>query len=80
MRQAIVVPELGTKCAVVSVWYVKLGEKVYAGDRVVELLMGSATLDVNTEAGGVLVEHTARPDDRVETGQIVGYVETMDDV
>ena len=74
MRSPIVVPDLGMPNLVVSVWYVKPGESVYEGDRVVELLLGGATFEIAAPCTGTLAEQIARPDDRVTAGQVVGYI------
>ncbi len=74
MRSPIVVPNLGTPELVVSVWYVKPGEAVYEGDRVVELLLGGATFEIAAPCSGTLTEQSARPDDCVTVGQVVGYI------
>jgi pyruvate/2-oxoglutarate dehydrogenase complex dihydrolipoamide acyltransferase (E2) component len=78
MREPIVVPDLGWPKVALSVWYVKPGEQVYAGDRLVELLLGSATFDITATCGGTLVEHCARPADRLTAGQVLGYLERND--
>jgi pyruvate/2-oxoglutarate dehydrogenase complex dihydrolipoamide acyltransferase (E2) component len=75
MRDPIVVPELDCPAVILSVWYVKPGEAVYAGDRLVELLLGGATFDITAEYSGTLVEQCARPDDRLSAGQVVGFLE-----
>jgi pyruvate/2-oxoglutarate dehydrogenase complex dihydrolipoamide acyltransferase (E2) component len=75
MREPIVVPDLGSSDVVVSVWYVKVGEDVRVGDRVVELLVGAATFDVAAAVSGKLIERRARPQDRVQAGQLIGYLE-----
>lgn len=74
MREPILVPDLGVPIIVLSVWYVKPGESVFSGDRVVELLLGSATFDVAAPNAGMLDEQVAWPGDVVAPGQIVGYV------
>lgn len=79
MRKSIVVPDLDSSSIFLSVWYVKPGEKVYAGDRLVELLLGTATFDVTAACAGVLTEQRAWIDERVEAGQVVGYLETQGD-
>ena len=76
MREAILVPDLGVAEMVLSVWFVKPGEVVREGGRVVELLLGNATFDVTAPASGTLIEHSARSSERVSPGQIVGYLET----
>ena len=69
-------PALDVPSVAVSVWYVKPGEKVYEGDRLVELLIGSATFDVTAECSGRLVEQSALPDERAACGAVLGYLET----
>ena len=78
MHKPIVMPAVGAPTAVVSVWYVNPGERVYAGDRVVELLVGGATVDVSSPATGVLAEKWAYPDDRLAPGQVLGLVDESD--
>ncbi len=77
MRRPIVLPELGVTSAVLSVWYVGPGDWVYAGDRVVEVLIGGATFDVASPATGRLAEKTALADDPLSPGQVLGYVEEI---
>ncbi|MBI2805040.1 MAG: biotin attachment protein [Planctomycetes bacterium] len=76
MREPIVVPDLGTEQVVVSVWYVKPGEQVFRGDRLVELLLASATFDVTAPCAGILTEQYVAAEKPVRAGQIVGYLET----
>ena len=75
MRSPVVVPEVGAARPTLSVWYVRPGERVYAGDRVAELLLGVATFDVPAPCSGLFVERVARPDDPVAPGQVLGYIE-----
>jgi pyruvate/2-oxoglutarate dehydrogenase complex dihydrolipoamide acyltransferase (E2) component len=75
MRESIVAPDLGSVDVVVSVWYVKPGEAVFAGDRLVELLLGSATFDVAAPIAGTLIEQCVFPAERVTAGQVLGYLE-----
>lgn len=75
MRKPVVMPEVGAAEAVVSAWFVQPGERVYAGDRLVELLLGGATVDVSAPASGVLREKAVLPDQRVTPGQVLGYLE-----
>ena len=75
MREPILAPNLGSADVVVSVWYVKPGEAVFTGDRVVELLLGSATFDVAAPAPGTLIEQSALPAERVRAGQVLGFLE-----
>jgi pyruvate/2-oxoglutarate dehydrogenase complex dihydrolipoamide acyltransferase (E2) component len=75
MREPIIVPELGFADIVVSVWYVRPGEEVFKGDRVVELLLGSTTFEVTASASGTLIEQCAHPQERVTPGQVVGFLQ-----
>ena len=75
MLRAIVVPEVGAQAPRVSAWYAHPGEQVYAGDRVVELLLGAATFDVTAPCSGRLAERTAWVPDLVAVGQVLGYIE-----
>jgi pyruvate/2-oxoglutarate dehydrogenase complex dihydrolipoamide acyltransferase (E2) component len=75
MPTPILLPELGAGPAVLSVWYAETGEHVYAGDRLVEVLVGGATFDVSAPATGRLTEKLALPDDPLVPGQVLGVVE-----
>ena len=76
MHEPIVVPDLGWPVVVLSVWYVKPGEEVYAGDRVVELLLGSATFDIAAPCAGKLIDHCASITDRLTAGQVIGHIDS----
>jgi pyruvate/2-oxoglutarate dehydrogenase complex dihydrolipoamide acyltransferase (E2) component len=75
MRADVVLPELGTGPAVLSAWFADVGEWVYEGDRLVEVLLGGATFDVPAPATGRLAEQRARPNQAIATGQVLGVVE-----
>ena len=75
MREPIVVPDLGWPNVVLSVWYVKPGEEVYAGDRVVELLLGSATFDIAAPCAGRLIDRCAGIGEPLTVGQVIGFLE-----
>lgn len=75
MRRPVVMPEIGTTRAVVSAWFVQPGERVYAGDRLVEVLIGGATIDVSAGVDGTLLEKAVRPEQPVAPGQILGYLD-----
>lgn len=79
MLQPIVVPELNVPSIVLSVWYVKPGEKVYVGDRLVELLLGSATFDVTATEAGKLAEQCVWADEVLTPGQLLGYLQPSRD-
>jgi pyruvate/2-oxoglutarate dehydrogenase complex dihydrolipoamide acyltransferase (E2) component len=75
MRKPIVLPDLGAPTAILSVWFVDAGDPVYAGDRVVEILVDGATFDVSSPVTGTFAERLALPDDRLSPGQTLGTVE-----
>lgn len=75
MRKPIIVPELGVAAPILNLWLVELGEHVYAGDRMVELLADEATFAVSAPATGKLVEKVARIGDSLRAGQVLGQVE-----
>jgi pyruvate/2-oxoglutarate dehydrogenase complex dihydrolipoamide acyltransferase (E2) component len=71
----ITLPELGSPRPVLSHWYVGPGERVYEGDRVVEVLIPGATFDVPAPTTGVVVERLALPNDPLTTGQVLGTID-----
>lgn len=75
MPVPIELPDLGSSRAVVSVWYVRPGEKVYEGDRVLEVRIPGATFDVPSPATGHLAERRALPNDPVALGTVLGTIE-----
>ena len=74
MRASVVMPEVGSQPARMSVWFADPGELVYEGDRLVEVLVNGATFDVPAPATGRLAEKRAHPDDRLGPGQTLGLV------
>jgi pyruvate/2-oxoglutarate dehydrogenase complex dihydrolipoamide acyltransferase (E2) component len=74
MPTPILLPDLGTAPVVLSVWFAGVGERVYEGDRLVEVLVNGATFDVPAPATGRLTEKRAYPDDRLSPGQTLGVV------
>jgi pyruvate/2-oxoglutarate dehydrogenase complex dihydrolipoamide acyltransferase (E2) component len=74
MPTRILLPELGAP-AVLSVWFAGVGDLVYEGDRLVEVLIDGATFDVAAPATGRLAAQWALPDDPLAPGQALGVVE-----
>jgi 2-oxoglutarate dehydrogenase E2 component (dihydrolipoamide succinyltransferase)/2-oxoisovalerate dehydrogenase E2 component (dihydrolipoyl transacylase) len=66
-------PELGSP-ATFGLWLVRSGERVYAGDRLAELLIPGAVVDVPAAAGGTVGDQTARPGDPVGEGTVLGIL------
>jgi pyruvate/2-oxoglutarate dehydrogenase complex dihydrolipoamide acyltransferase (E2) component len=76
-RVPLVVPELGLHdvALVVSLWLVPRGAAVVEGDRVVELLAGGVTIDLEAPASGRLAVQLVDEDDAVSPGMVVAEIE-----
>ena len=81
MRRSIVLPELGVDASRLrlSVWLVASGTRVAAGDRIVEILTGDAVVDLPAPAAGVLTEKCVREDTRVSVGEVLGWIDAVED-
>ena len=75
MPTPILLPDLGAAPVRLSLWFSDLGEQVFEGDRLVEVLLGGATFDVAAPATGRLVEKHARSEQELEPGQVLGLIE-----
>ncbi|MGL6097479.1 MAG: dTMP kinase [Fimbriiglobus sp.] len=75
MSVPITVPELGTEIARVTAWFVRPGERVYEGDRVVEVTVPGATVDVPAPVSGTVTECRAHVGDGVRADQVLGVIE-----
>src|SRR4051794_39173200 len=75
MEAAIILPELGMRPVVLSIWLVDAGDHVFEGDRLVEVLVNGATFDVPAPATGRLRVKHALAEDRLTPGQVLGTVE-----
>ena len=75
MRTQIILPEIGGGPVRLSLWFAEVGDEVYEGDRLVEVLVPGATFDVPAPATGRLTERRAHPDDPIVPGQVLGVVE-----
>jgi pyruvate/2-oxoglutarate dehydrogenase complex dihydrolipoamide acyltransferase (E2) component len=74
-KVAIVLPDVGAAPVVLSTWFADPGDIVFEGDRLVEVLVGGATFDVSSPATGRLAERQARRNQRLDPGQVLGFVE-----
>lgn len=75
MRSPIALPNLEADSVAISVWFANVGDEVFEGDRLVEVLVGGATFDVASPATGRLAVKLALPDDVVIGGQVLGFVD-----
>lgn len=76
MRKAIVMPDMGPGQMTFHLWLALPGQRVQEGDRVAEVLLGPATVDVTSPADGKLEEATTLSGEIVQPGQTLGWVET----
>jgi pyruvate/2-oxoglutarate dehydrogenase complex dihydrolipoamide acyltransferase (E2) component len=60
-----------------SVWHVREGNAVVAGDCLLEILAGEVTIDVPAPITGILRKKKVAEDTAIETGQLLGIVESM---
>ena len=76
MRRELTLPELGAGDMTVtaSVWLAEAGERVSAGDRILEVSFGCVTVDLPAPVDGVLAELLVQEDDELFAGQILGVV------
>jgi pyruvate/2-oxoglutarate dehydrogenase complex dihydrolipoamide acyltransferase (E2) component len=80
MQMEVVLPDLGGLSEpVLSIWFVEPGEHVFAGDKLVEVLLAGATFDVAAPVSGRLTSKLAWPSERLHAGQVLGLVEATDD-
>ena len=75
-RHELRLPDLGLGDIPVlaSVWLVDLGAEVTEGDRLLEIVAGSATVDLPAPASGTLVEVLVGEDEPLQTGQLLAVV------
>jgi pyruvate/2-oxoglutarate dehydrogenase complex dihydrolipoamide acyltransferase (E2) component len=79
---AVILPDLGASPEtpiLVSYWHVARGQRVWEGDRLVEVLVGPTAFDVPSPATGRLVKIHARGDDAVKPGAVLGRVEISEE-
>ncbi|MBY0513768.1 MAG: lipoyl domain-containing protein [Gemmataceae bacterium] len=74
-RVPITLPDLGTARATLSLWYVRPGDRVFEGDRVAEVLIPGATVDVPAPATGTLADRGALSGDPLTTRQVLGVID-----
>ena len=75
-RVPVVVPDIVIEGAMrVSLWLVARGANVLAGDRIVELLAGAATIDLEAPVAGRVVRQLVDEDDMVGPGTVLAEIE-----
>ena len=74
MPTPIVLPDLGGGDVTLSLWYAEPGDRVLAGERIVEVLTERATFEVTAPATGTMSEKFAFPRDVLAPGQVLGLI------
>jgi pyruvate/2-oxoglutarate dehydrogenase complex dihydrolipoamide acyltransferase (E2) component len=74
MMVEVRLPDLGAAPVELSAWFAEVGEHVYEGDRLVEVLTPGATFDVSAPADGRVVERLALPGDALAPGQVLALL------
>jgi len=72
----LILPDLGLPdiTVVASGWLVALGSSVVEGDRLLEVLAGSVTVDLSAPASGILSEQLVSEDDELHVGQVLAII------
>lgn len=62
----------------VSIWFLNVGDELFEGDRLVEILAGAVTFDVPSPCDGRLSEIRVAEEDSVSSGEVLAFVELED--
>jgi len=81
-RHNLVLPDLGLSGTTVtaSVWLVEVGSEVSQGDRLLEILAGSVTVDLPSPVSGVLIAQHVMEEDELMAGQVLATIDAPDGV
>jgi pyruvate/2-oxoglutarate dehydrogenase complex dihydrolipoamide acyltransferase (E2) component len=71
----IPLPDLGSSPVTFGLWHVGVGDRVLEGERVAEVWIPGAVIDLPAPATGVIREQFARPLDTLQPGQSLGTLE-----
>ena len=75
MNVEITAPDLGTSRAKFSLWYLREGDRVCEGERVAEVSIPGAIIDIQSPTSGRLVEKHIYPNALITPGQVLGLIE-----
>jgi pyruvate/2-oxoglutarate dehydrogenase complex dihydrolipoamide acyltransferase (E2) component len=80
-RCELLLPDLGLddQPIAVSLWLVEIGSPVAEGVPLVEVLAGSAVIDLPAPADGTLLETLVAEDEPLEPGQVLAVIECEED-
>ena len=76
-RRELTLPDLGIdgQPIVLSAWLVACGSRVAAGEPIVEILCGAATVDLPSPGDGILAEKLAAEDEPIRVGRPLAVIE-----
>jgi len=75
MTTPLLLPEMGSSAVTFSLWHVSVGERVRLGERIAEVLIPGAVVDVSAPVAGVLTECHMRLGDVLSAGQLLGVID-----
>ncbi|RXJ00320.1 2-oxoglutarate dehydrogenase complex dihydrolipoyllysine-residue succinyltransferase [Anaerobacillus alkaliphilus] len=72
----IIVPQLAESVTegTIAAWLKQPGDRVNAGDYIVELETDKVNVEINAETSGILKEVLKQPGDTVEVGEVIAYI------
>jgi 2-oxoglutarate dehydrogenase E2 component (dihydrolipoamide succinyltransferase) len=75
-RHTLRLPDLGCgdQPVSVSMWLVSRGDQVFRGDPLVEILVGSAVVDLHSGVDGVLTDIIVDVDELIHVGQTLAEI------
>jgi 2-oxoglutarate dehydrogenase E2 component (dihydrolipoamide succinyltransferase) len=65
----------GVTSAQFAEWLKSVGDPVDAGEAIAEVMTDKVNVEIEATVGGVLVEISCEPDELVEVGQVIGFIE-----
>ncbi len=75
-RVPVVAPDLqaGSEPVVLGQWHAEPGDRVFADDSLLELIVPGLTVSVNSPADGILVEICRQANARLQPGDVLAWV------
>jgi hypothetical protein len=68
--------DLGDIPVLACSWLAEQGARVVQGDRLLEVVAGEVTVDLEAPATGRLIQRCVGPEDRLTIGQVLGVIAT----
>jgi pyruvate/2-oxoglutarate dehydrogenase complex dihydrolipoamide acyltransferase (E2) component len=78
LRKEVIMPKIGLDMdeGIISAWLKKVGDKVKAGETIVEIETDKTVTSVESAISGTLVEITAKEGDLVGITKTIAWIET----